>query len=90
MDSIDYTKPIMFRPSTEDTKVLELLAQKNPVFSATSADLLRVALQDYMFNHGPDQGHSKNTRLERMENELAEHRILLEAICTKLNIPVGG
>jgi hypothetical protein len=67
MDTADYTKPIMFRPTDKDRQVLELLAEKNPILSATAADLLRIALQDYMFNHGPDSGRSKNARLERLE-----------------------
>lgn len=87
MDAIDYTKPIMFRPNDKDRQVLELLAEKNPVFSATAADLLRVALQDYLFNHGP--GRSKNSRMERIERELTEHRIILNAICAKFNITIS-
>lgn len=88
METVDYTKPIMFRPNDKDRQVLELLAEKNPVFAATAADLLRVALQDYLFNHGPQSGRSKNARMERIERELTEHRIILNAICAKFSIPL--
>lgn len=50
MDAIDYKKPITFRPSERDREVLELLAAHNPVLSANSADLLRMALQSYLLN----------------------------------------
>lgn len=88
MAEVDYTKPIMFRPTDEDSRVMELLAEKNPVLKASTVDLLRIALQDYMFNHGPDHGRGKTARMERMERELAEHSALLRAICDKLNIVV--
>lgn len=84
----DYTKPIMFRPTAEDSQVLELLADKNPVMKASTVDLIRIALQDYMFNHGPEHSRGKTARLDRMERELAEHSALLRAICDKLNIVV--
>lgn len=86
--NVDYTKPIMFRPTEEDQAVLHLLAEKNPVLRATTADLIRVALQDYIFNHGPQSGRSKNVRMERIERELIEHRIILNAICAKFSIPL--
>lgn len=88
MADVDYTKPIMFRPSEADTEVMKLLAEKNPVLKASTVDLIRIALQDYMFNHGPDHNRGKTARLERMERELAEHSALLRAICDKLNIVV--
>lgn len=94
MDAIDYIKPIMFRPTQQDREVLELLAEKNPVLSATTPDLIRVALQDYLFNHGPQSGRSKNARLDKVDERLdrIDRRFdqvdgLLEAICAKLNIP---
>lgn len=63
MTAIDYSKPITFRPSERDRQVLELLADHNPVLCANSADLLRVALQEYVLNAD---------RFTRMEQALAE------------------
>lgn len=88
MSTIDYAKPIMFRPTDEDALVLQLLADRNPVLKATTADLIRVALQDYWNNHGPQSGRSENARMERIERELTEHRIILNAICAKFSIPL--
>ena len=66
----DYRKPISFRPTDEDAEALELLASKNPVLKSTTVDLLRIALQDYVFNHGPDAKRSKSARLERLEDKV--------------------
>ena len=75
----DFKKPISFRPTSEDAEVLELIAEKNPVLKSSTVDLIRIALQDYMFNHGPESKRSKSARLDR-------HEALLLLICEKLGI----
>lgn len=85
METAGYTKPIMFRPTDRDQEVLKLLAAKNPVLSATTADLLRIALQDYMFNHGPDSGRSKNARLDRLEGRFDQVDETLDLMAQRLS-----
>ena len=43
----DLTKPILFRPTPENVRVLEILAQRNAQVACTTSDLLRLALQFY-------------------------------------------
>lgn len=69
---MDYKKPITFRPTDEDAGALSLLAEKNPIMKANTVDLIRVALQDYVFNHGPDAKRSKSARLGNLEGDMAE------------------
>lgn len=77
---MDYKKPITFRPTDEDALALSLLAEKNPIMKANTVDLIRVALQDYVFNHGSDAKRSKSARLDT-------HEILLVRICERLGVP---
>lgn len=81
---MEYKKPITFRPTDEDAKALELLAEKNPIMRANTVDLIRMALQDYVFHHGLDAGHSKSARIERLEKKmdlvLAHLGIVVEAV----------
>jgi len=67
---MEYKKVITFRPTDEDAEVLELIAAKNPVMKSSTVDLIRIALQDYMFNHGDGAEHSKSARLTRLEKKV--------------------
>lgn len=41
----DLTKPILFRPTQANVKVLEEIARRNQQTACTPVDLLRIALQ---------------------------------------------
>lgn len=64
------SKPIYFRPSEKDLEVLSLIAKQHPVFSDSSTELLRIALQAYWYEHAPDAGRSKSQRIERLEKKM--------------------
>jgi hypothetical protein len=44
-------RPITFRPTDEDLRVLETIRKDHPVMGAKPQDLIRIALQEYMRSH---------------------------------------
>lgn len=89
----EYTRSMMFRPSDKDAEALQLIAKKNPVLAENASALIRIALQDYVFHHGDQNG--KGARIEAIEKrmaiieqEVAVQVALLSALCKKLNVVV--
>lgn len=64
------TASINFRPNDEDVKVMDLIRRQHPVTANTDAAILRKALEDYWFEHGPDGKRSKGARIERLERKM--------------------
>ena len=59
-----------FRPTPEDEKVMALIRKQHPLTAHTDAAVLRKALEDYWFNHGPDGHRSKGARIDRLEKKM--------------------
>jgi len=65
-------EPIFFRPSELDAAVIELIQKAHPVSGATSAAALRIAIEAYWHEHGPDAKNSRGARLNRLESKVDE------------------
>ena len=89
-----YTRSMMFRPSDKDAEALQLIARKNPVLAENASDLIRIALQDYVFSHGENGKGARidaiETRMAIIEHDVAVQVALLSALCRKLNIAVDS
>lgn len=67
---MEYSKPVYFRPSEMDAKILELIAGQRPAFAGSATDLLRIALENYWFEHEPNSKRSKGARIDRLEKKM--------------------
>lgn len=70
-------KPITFRPTEYDVKILSQIAERNPQLS-TPSDLLRVALRTYDVESNDE--NSKGKRLQRIEERLDRLEVKMELI----------